>query len=132
VQIIVGAAIVLAGKVLACERALPASLAGRWEFPGGKVEPGETDAHALVRECEEELGVTVEVGPRVGDDILLGHGGAVLRVYLATLLHGTPKPLEHASLRWLAADELETVDWLPADAPIVKALALVLHEGLAL
>jgi 8-oxo-dGTP diphosphatase len=130
VQIIVGAAILRAGKVLACERALPAALAGRWEFPGGKVEPGETEAGALVRECLEELDVTVGVGPRVGEDILLGHGGALLRVYLATLLQGTPQPLEHASLRWLAADELETVDWLPADAPIVKALGALMREGL--
>jgi 8-oxo-dGTP diphosphatase len=120
------------GRFLLGQRPAGKVYAGYWEFPGGKVEPGETEALALVRECEEELDVTVEVGPRVGDDIVLGHGGAVLRVYLATLLHGTPKPLEHASLRWLAADELETVDWLPADAPIVKALASVLHEGLPL
>ena len=122
VQVIVGAAIVASGRVLACERALPVALAGRWEFPGGKVEPGESETDALVRECEEELNVTIEVGPRVGDDIVLGHGAAVLRVYLASLVRGTPEPLEHASLRWLAADELDGVDWLPADAPIVNAL----------
>lgn len=122
-----GAAIVRSGLVLACERAEPEALAGRWEFPGGKVEPGETEVVALVRECEEELDVTIEVGPRVGDDIVLGHGGAVLRVYLASLLRGEPKPLEHASLRWLAVDELNSVDWLPADAPIVEALKEDLH-----
>jgi 8-oxo-dGTP diphosphatase len=127
VQIIVGAAIVDSGRVLACERALPAALAGRWEFPGGKVEPGESEADALVRECEEELNVTIKVGPRVGDDIVLGHGGAVLRVYLASLVRGAPEALEHASLRWLAADELDGVDWLPADAPIVEALKPNLH-----
>jgi 8-oxo-dGTP diphosphatase len=94
-----------------------------WEFPGGKVEPGESDIEALIRECDEELGVRIAVGDRVGDDVLLGHGRAVLRVYTARLLDGgQPQALEHAELRWLAANELNTVAWLPADAPIVAAL----------
>ncbi|BCJ72391.1 DNA mismatch repair protein MutT [Catellatospora sp. IY07-71] len=122
IRIIVGAAIISDGRVLACERSEPAEVAGRWEFPGGKVEPGETEHDALVRECEEELGVLVEVGERVGDDVLLGHGRAVLKVYTATLLKGVPQLIEHAQLRWLSADELHTVPWLPADAPIVAAL----------
>jgi 8-oxo-dGTP diphosphatase len=108
--------------VLACERAEPPEFAGRWEFPGGKVETGESDAAALVRECAEELGVKVEIGDRIGGDIRLGHGWAVLRVYAARLIDGEPQPLEHRELRWLRADELHTVDWLPADAPIVAAL----------
>jgi 8-oxo-dGTP diphosphatase len=122
IRVIVGAAIVDDGRVLACERSEPAETAGKWEFPGGKVEPGETEQEALIRECEEELGVTVEIGARVGGDVLLGHGRAVLRVYIATLTDGTPKALEHAELRWLSVDELNTVPWLPADAPIVAAL----------
>ncbi len=122
IRVIVGAAIVGDGRVLACERAEPAETAGKWEFPGGKVEPGETEEEALIRECEEELGVTIAVGPRVGEDVMLGHGRAVLRIYLATLLKGTPEPLEHSQLKWLSASELHTVPWLPADAPIVAAL----------
>jgi len=121
-RIIVGAAIIEDGRVLACERAEPPEFAGRWEFPGGKVETGESDAAALVRECAEELGVKVEIGDRIGGDIRLGHGWAVLRVYAARLIDGEPQPLEHRELRWLRADELHTVDWLPADAPIVAAL----------
>ncbi|HEU0239506.1 MAG TPA: (deoxy)nucleoside triphosphate pyrophosphohydrolase [Micromonosporaceae bacterium] len=121
-RIIVGAAIIEGGRVLACERAEPPEFAGRWEFPGGKVETGESDAAALVRECAEELGVKVEIGDRIGGDIRLGHGWAVLRVYAARLIDGEPQPLEHRELRWLRADELHTVDWLPADAPIVAAL----------
>src|SRR5215468_8744713 len=74
--IIVGAAIIAGGRVLACERAEPPEMAGKWEFPGGKVEDGEDEAEALVRECDEELGVLIEVGPRVVDDILLSHGRA--------------------------------------------------------
>jgi 8-oxo-dGTP diphosphatase len=122
-RIIVGAAIITDGRVLACARAEPPEMAGMWEFPGGKVEAGESDIEALVRECDEELGVRVAVGERIGDDVLLGHGRAILRVYAARLLDGDqPQPLEHAELRWLAADELDTVHWLPADAPIVLAL----------
>jgi 8-oxo-dGTP diphosphatase len=124
--VIVGAAIVVDGKVLGCERADPPETAGRWEFPGGKVEPGEEDIEALVRECEEELGVIVAVGERVGTDVPLAHGWAVLRVWLATLVSGEPQALEHRSLRWLAADELDSVPWLPADAPIVAQLAKIL------
>lgn len=118
-----GAAIITDGRVLACERSAPPEVAGRWEFPGGKVEPGETDQEALARECVEELGVRVEVGDRVGPDVPLAHGRAVLRVFVVRLLDGdTPKALEHTAMRWLSADELDSVRWLPADKPIVAAL----------
>lgn len=122
-RIIVGAAIIEDGRVLACARSEPPEFAGRWEFPGGKVEPGETDVEALVRECVEELGVKIAVGARVGGDVSLAHGRAVLRVYAATLIGGDrPQLIEHAEMRWLAAADLASVDWLPADAPIVAAL----------
>jgi 8-oxo-dGTP diphosphatase len=121
--VVVGAAIVRDGRVLACARAHPPATAGKWEFPGGKVESGETETEALARECREELGVAIAVGDRIGGDQVLRHGRSVLRVYLASL-HGTAQPaaLEHSALRWLAADELDQVDWLPADRPIVAAL----------
>ena len=124
------AVIVMDGRVLACERSAPAEVAGRWEFPGGKVEPGETDAQALARECAEELGVRVAVGARVGPDVPLAHGRAVLRVFTVTLLNGDePRALEHTAMRWLAADELDSVPWLPADRPIVAELPVLLAEG---
>jgi len=98
-------------------------MAGGWEFPGGKAEPGESDADALVRECEEELGVRVEVGEQVGVDVPLAGGASLLRVYLARLIgDDQPRPIEHSALRWLTASELDDVPWLPADAPIVAAL----------
>lgn len=123
VGVVVGAAIIVGGRVLACARADPPEVAGGWEFPGGKVEPGETEREALVRECVEELGVRVEVGERVGGDVPFGRRRAVLRVYAARLLDGTPvRALEHAELRWLGADELGSVAWLPADAPVVDAV----------
>jgi 8-oxo-dGTP diphosphatase len=122
-RVIVAAVIITDGRVLACERSSPPEAAGRWEFPGGKVEPGESDQEALARECVEELGVRVEVGDRVGPDVPLAHGRAVLRVFVARLLDGDqPRALEHRSMRWLAADELGSVPWLPADQPIVAEL----------
>jgi 8-oxo-dGTP diphosphatase len=127
--VIVGAAIVVDGRVLGCERAEPPEVAGRWEFPGGKVEPGETDEQALVRECVEELGVVVAVRERIGGDVPLARGRAVLRVFAADLVSGQPRALEHSALRWLAADELDDVPWLPADAPIVRELATILRAG---
>jgi 8-oxo-dGTP diphosphatase len=129
----VAAIIIMDGRVLACERSAPPEVAGRWEFPGGKVEPGETDAEALARECTEELGVRVAVDGRVGPDVPLAHGRAVLRVFRVTLLAGdVPRALEHAAMRWLGAEELSSVPWLPADAPIVAELpALLAAERLA-
>ena len=129
-RVIVAAVIVQDGRVLACERSAPPEVAGRWEFPGGKVEAGETDAQALARECAEELGVRVAVGARVGPDVPLAHGRAVLRVFTVTLLDGDePRALEHTAMRWLAADELDSVPWLPADRPIVAELPVLLAEG---
>jgi 8-oxo-dGTP diphosphatase len=128
-KVIVAAVIITDGRVLACERSAPPEVAGRWEFPGGKVEPGESDEVALARECAEELGVRVAVGDRVGPDVPLAHGRAVLRVFAVRLLDGdTPKALEHTSMRWLATDELHTVDWLPADRPIVAELPALLRS----
>jgi 8-oxo-dGTP diphosphatase len=122
-KVVVGAAIIADGRVLACARSAPPEVAGMWEFPGGKVEPGESETAALVRECAEELAVRVEIGDRVGRNVRMAHGRSVLKVYAARLLHGDrPKALEHSALRWLSAAELDTVTWLPADAPIVAAL----------
>jgi len=131
--VIVGAAIVADSRVLGCERAAPPETAGRWEFPGGKVEPGEDELEALVRECQEELGVRISVGARVGGDVPVAHGWALLRVWFATLLDDSPAPqaLEHRSLRWLAVDELDSVPWLPADAPIVAEIARHLTQTAA-
>ena len=127
-RVIVGAAIISDGRVLACARSDPPEVAGRWEFPGGKVEPGETEVEALIRECAEELGVRIAVGARVGGDVRLGNGRAVLKVYAARLVNGdVPRALEHSDLRWLGPNELHSVKWLPADAPIVAALPPLLR-----
>jgi 8-oxo-dGTP diphosphatase len=127
--IIVGAAIVSDGRLLACERSEPPEVAGRWEFPGGKVEFGESDLDALVRECEEELGVVIAVRDRIGEDVPLAHGWALLRVWVAEIVQGEPQPIEHAELRWLGPDELDSVSWLPADAPIVVEVGKFLRSA---
>ena len=131
-QVIVGAAIIRGGRVLACARMDQSEVSGRWEFPGGKLERGESELEALVREVDEELGVRVEVGERVGEDVPMRAGWAVLRVYLARLVDDdVPQPLEHEELRWLAPDELGSVDWMPADAPIVEALRPLLGGSMS-
>ncbi|MEU5880348.1 (deoxy)nucleoside triphosphate pyrophosphohydrolase [Spirillospora sp. NPDC047279] len=125
INIVVGAAIIRDGRLLAAQRAEPAELAGGWEFPGGKVDSGESDEDALVRECHEELGVKVALGDRVGGDWPLS-AGSVLRVWTAGLVEGEPRALEHLELRWLGRDELGTVGWLPGDLPVVEAIAAYL------
>jgi 8-oxo-dGTP diphosphatase len=120
---VVGAAIVdEQGRVLAAQRAEPPALAGGWEFPGGKVEPGERDEDAIVRECREELGVTIGLVERLGPDLPLQHAPGVLRVWVARLVDGQPRALEHSALRWLDVTELDDVAWLPVDAPLIEPL----------
>jgi len=124
--LVVGAAIVRDRLLLAQQRARPAAVAGRWELPGGRVEPGESDLDALVRECLEELGVLVAPGHRVGHDVPLP-GPAVLRVYGATIEpHATPRAVEHAAVRWLSADQLDAVPWLDADRVLLPRLRALL------
>lgn len=129
-NVIVGAAIVRDGALLAARRAHPPELAGYWELPGGRVEPGEVESDALRRECSEELGVEVRVGLRVGADVDLP-GGKVLRIYAATLADATSEPaaVEHRELRWLRADELGAVGWLPADEVLLPDLLELLRAG---
>lgn len=120
--LIVAAAIIEGGRLLAARRD-NGSCAGLWEFPGGKVEPGEDDHTALARELHEELGVTGTIGDQVGGAWPLANGH-VMHVYLVTLAPGAdPACLDgHDQLRWLRGDQTGSVSWIPADLPIVAAV----------
>lgn len=117
-------------RLLAARRTRPAALAGGWEFPGGKVEPGESSRDAAAREALEELGVAVRLGERVGPGAWPLGGPAVMDLWWATLGAGGPEPRplqDHDRLRWLTRADLFAVPWLAADLPIVEHLAGLLH-----
>ncbi|WP_328494207.1 (deoxy)nucleoside triphosphate pyrophosphohydrolase [Streptomyces sp. NBC_00414] len=123
--VVVGAAVLSGGRLLAARRSAPVELAGRWELPGGKVESGEGPEQALVRELREELGVEAEPVERVPGEFAL-RAPYVLRVWTVRLLPGSPAPAalqDHDELRWLSADELWDVDWLDQDVPAVREVA---------
>ncbi|QXJ26818.1 (deoxy)nucleoside triphosphate pyrophosphohydrolase [Actinomadura graeca] len=120
--VVVGAAIISDGRLLSAQRAEPPHMAGGWELPGGKVDPGESDEDALVRECHEELAIKVRLGRRIGGDWRLSER-SLLRVWTAEIIQGKPRALEHLELRWLTPAELYDVDWLPGDRPVIEELA---------
>ena len=127
-QIVVAGAVIWRSAVLVAQRVRPPELAGRWELPGGKVAPGETERAALARELAEELGLAtgdIAVGDRLGHDIPL-NGTTTLRAYRVRLIRGEPRPHDHQALRWVTAAELHDVDWVPADrgwlADLTRAL----------
>ncbi len=127
--VVVATALTRGGRVLAAQRTRPAGLAGRWELPGGRVEPGESEAAAVARECREELGAQVRVTGRVGTDLPIDAG--VLRVHSARLEPGSPEPsaLEHAELGWVGPAELDAVDWVDADRAVVADVRDLLTTG---
>ncbi len=126
-RVVVGAAVVRDGRLLVGQRSGPPELAGRWELPGGQVADGEPEPAALAREIDEELGVPVRVGERVGPDLPVD-GNRLLRVYAAELDGGgaEPRALEHAALRWVGPGELDALDWLPADRVLLPDLRALL------
>lgn len=123
--IVVAGAVIDGDKLLIAQRSKPAELAGQWELPVGKVAEGESEPQALARELREELGIEVEVDTRMGEDVVVGN--LVLRAYRARLRDGgIPHPHEHLALRWVTADELDTVEWVAADAGWIPALRAAL------
>ncbi|MDF8264973.1 NUDIX domain-containing protein [Luteipulveratus sp. YIM 133296] len=134
-RLVVGAALVddleRPTRLLAARRTEPPALAGGWELPGGKVEPGESLEQAWHRELAEELGVQVELGDRVPGPLRgdaeegawpLGPSYA-MHVRLAVVVTGEPQPLdEHDALRWLPVAQLYDVGWLRDDRPVIEAV----------
>jgi 8-oxo-dGTP diphosphatase len=116
------------GRVLAARRGPgTGARAGLWEFPGGKVEPGETPEQALVRELREELSVEVTVDERLAES-LHDYDDLSLRLvaYLAHITKGEPQAGEHDALRWLKPDELPSLAWAPADVPFLPVIEALL------
>ncbi|GAA2749533.1 MULTISPECIES: (deoxy)nucleoside triphosphate pyrophosphohydrolase [Kitasatospora] len=126
-RIVVGAALIHRGRVLAARRKAPSEVAGFWEFPGGKTEPGETEEQALERELQEELGVRARaLRPLPGRWPV--RPGLELRIWAAELVSGEPEPLQdHSELRWLGPDELDAVDWLAHDREALPHVAELLR-----
>ena len=126
--LVMGAAIIRDGRVLAARRTHPPQAAGGWELPGGKVEPGEDAESAVVREIGEELGCRIAVTGHLAGEVPVADG-YVLRVALARITDGEPVPHEHDAVRWLAAEQLEDVGWLAADRPFLAELRGLLLDG---
>ncbi|MDN4160222.1 (deoxy)nucleoside triphosphate pyrophosphohydrolase [Nocardioides abyssi] len=131
-QLVVAGAVVRGGRVLAARRTRPPEAAGRWELPGGKVEPGERPDDALARELREELAVDVEVVRWLAGVVPVGEAHE-LRAALVRLT-GEVDQLEpdgdtHDRLRWLGPDELDEVDWLEPDRPFLAEVAHELHQA---
>ena len=110
-------------RFLICQRPAHKVRGLLWEFVGGKVEPGETRPQALIRECREELGITVSVGDvfyevdHVYPDITIH-----LTLFHAAIAEGTPQLLEHKDLRWITAEEIQQYEFCPADEEILRAI----------
>ena len=111
------------GKVMAAQRAAHMDLPGCWEFPGGKVEEGESPETCLVREVREELSINIRITGSL-PPVIHAYPSKTIQLlpFLATWNTGTILLAEHAQLRWLAPEELLSVDWAPADLPIVHDL----------
>ena len=120
---VVAALIWEGNRFLACQRPAHKARGRLWEFVGGKGEPGETAEQALIRECREELDVTV--APRdVFMTVIHEYPDLTVRLILfnAVIAEGTPKLLEHNDLRWITTTEIDSLDFCPADEEILKKL----------
>jgi 8-oxo-dGTP diphosphatase len=117
------------GRILLQQRAPGRSMAGLWEFPGGKVEEGELPEAALVREIEEELGVRLDAAalqPACFASAPLGESHMVLLLYLCRVWEGEPAPLDAAALKWVRVEEMVAGEMPPADRPLIDLLSALL------
>ena len=111
------------GNVLACRRPAGKHLGGLWEFPGGKVDPGESPAEALIRELREELMIDVVVSSPL-EPVVWPYESITIRLipYLCRIVAGEPVAHEHDEIRWCSRCLLATLEWAPADIPILAGL----------
>lgn len=122
---VVAAVIEHEGRILACRRRPEKAAGGKWEFPGGKIEKGETHSEALVREIREELSASIEVtAPLRTDDTVVGNSTIRLICLRARLLGDPPiQSIDHDELRWVHRSDLPDLDWAAPDLPSVAELA---------
>ena len=110
-------------KFMICQRPAHKARGLLWEFVGGKVEPGETREQALIRECREELAVTLDVGDVFMDVVHEYPDLAVhLTLFNASIQEGTPQKLEHNDIRWITVGEIDQYEFCPADEVILRRL----------
>ena len=117
-------------KFMICQRPAHKARGLLWEFVGGKVEPGETKEQALIRECQEELAVTLSVGDAFMDVVheysdIIVH----LTLFNVTIAEGVPQKLEHNDIKWIAPSEIPNYDFCPADEEILKKITEVYGNG---
>lgn len=121
---VVAAAIEKDGKFFCAQRPEGKSLGGFWEFPGGKLETGESPEQALIREIKEELNSEIEVVTYINEaSYNYDFGTVVMKTYHAKLISGNLELLEHQNSTWLAPNELDTLNWAPVDQPAVELLS---------
>ena len=111
------------GKFMICQRPAHKARPLLWEFVGGKVEPGETKEQALIRECQEELAITLSVGD-VFMDVVHEYPDITIRLTLfnATIAEGVPQKLEHNDIQWITPEEIPNYNFCPADEEILKKI----------
>lgn len=121
---VVGAIIESEGKILCAQRSQSMTLSELWEFPGGKIEAGETHQEALEREIKEELKLDISVNDHLFEKAVYTYdfGRVHLSAYMCKLVGGTPSLYEHQAIQWLTTEELKELNWAPADIPIVEKL----------
>ncbi|MEW4305790.1 (deoxy)nucleoside triphosphate pyrophosphohydrolase [Rossellomorea marisflavi] len=123
---VVGAVIFRDGKILCAQRGNDKSLPLLWEFPGGKIEKGETAKQALLREIQEEMKVSIVVNEQIEHTVHEYDFGIVhLTTFACELINEEPTLTEHAAIKWLTPAELHSLEWAPADVPAIEKLAEV-------
>jgi 8-oxo-dGTP diphosphatase len=125
IHVVAGGVIDATGRVLIAQRPPGKHLAGGWEFPGGKLEPGEARAAGLEREIKEELGIAIRnPRPLIRVRHTYPQGEVLIDMWVVKSYSGEPRGLDGQALRWLTQENLERAELLPADGPIVRALRL--------
>lgn len=122
---VVAAMIWRGDRFLACQRPAHKARGLLWEFVGGKVESGETKEEALIRECREELGITIRVG-QMRMELVHEYPDLTVRLSLfdATIPEGEPRKLEHNDIRWITLEEIGSLEFCPADQEIIEKLKM--------